>query len=184
MSSSRVQTLRDAHDIRLAILSEERFRTAGIQRSQVSASMPVMLDISWTREYSGTDHRPGLVEKDNISRSDQFLKRPATAEPLAATESFFESIFTHFSKYINEVGVAFDLNLLYHAYIELIASDSSALLRLSIQQVSIQIHSRPRDSASAQLARTLAQPGASRFRDFVTSLKEISLSSHLCERIA
>jgi hypothetical protein len=47
---------------------------------------------------------------------------------------------------------------MYHWYIELIASDNSALLDLSMQHVSIQTHWKPSDCAFLQHPSSLRKP--------------------------
>jgi hypothetical protein len=62
----------------------------------------------------------------------------------------------------------------YHFHIELIASESSALLRLSIQQVSIQIHASLIPDAFLQHALILVNPG----RSLIVLIK----ASSLCDK--
>jgi hypothetical protein len=67
---------------------------------------------------------------------------------------------------------------------ELIASESSALLDLPMQQVSTQAYLRPCDRATAQHSSILDHPRKHLPGSSCRSRKVTSSCSHLCERIA
>lgn len=75
-------------------------------------------------------------------------------------------------------------DFLYHGYIEFSDSVSSALLALSMQQVSIQIHSQPNDAANSHALSSFAHPFRAVLSGRSRSGRVISSSRHLCERIA